>query len=414
MIIMKQELVRILRDIFISAGYDMSESFRFDLIAEKDGLKTFIRLSYNPDLEDIRDFKSQVTEGQGLYILASDVSESFLLNARDVGLTVWTRDDMAVRIGRAILADMEGSTKDLQLLDVLSTKKPASSSVDEVAKEAINAIFGTGSSSHVEEKALEASLASRPPRAPVIPDNKPMEVQYYRPRGAAPSVEPAPEESYVPETFEEPETISEEESFVEAPSAPVNLASEEPIVMSLHSPPVNVSEDRAYSIAAPHIRGANAAVLKFVPFWRYNYSLNVEHHYRSKIIDISGDGSGYVNALNGNPEEMNLQNVQNTVSVPNVEYDVKMPATSEQEATTKLLDDIIDEYTRDLRFDATQGETIISEHKKFKPDASDINLDVELVYVPVWEVKGQRNSVEINASSGEVLRNPVDNDVEFV
>jgi uncharacterized membrane protein YkoI len=146
----------------------------------------------------------------------------------------------------------------------------------------------------------------------------------------------------------------------------------------------------------------------------YDYSLNVEHRYRSKIIDISGDGSGYVNALNGNQEKMNLQNVQKTVTVPNVEYDVKMPVTTEDETTKKLLDDIIEEYTRDLRFDDTKGDAIISEHKRFKPAASDINLSVELVYVPVWEVKGQRNSVEINASSGEVLRNPVDDDVEFV
>jgi hypothetical protein len=414
MIIMKQELVRILRDIFISAGYDMSESFRFDLIAEKDGSKTHIKLSYDPDLEDIRNFKSQVTEGQGLYILAGEVTDSFLINARDIGLTVWTRDDMAVRIGRAILADMEGTTKDLQLLDVLCTKKPASSSVDEVAKEAINAIFGTGSSPHVEEKALEESLASRPPRPPLIQNEKPMEVQYYRPRSATPSVELAPDGSYLSEAFDEPEEEHEEEFIPEPIPVVEKPVSQEPIVMSLHSPPVNISLDQAYSLAAPHIRGANAAILKFVPFWMYSYSLNVEQRYRSKIIDISGDGSGYINALNGNQEEMSLQNIQKTVVVPNVEYDVKMPATTEDEATKELLDGIIEEYTRDLRFDDTKGDAIISEHKRFKPAASDINLNVELVYVPVWEVKGQRNSVEINASSGEVLRNPVDDDVEFV
>jgi hypothetical protein len=413
MIIMKQKLVRILRDIFTSAGYDMSDSFRYDLIAEKDGTKTFFKLSYNPDLDDIRDFKSQVVEGQGLYILASDVSESFLINARDIGVNVWTRDDVATRIGRAILADMEGTTNELELLDVLCAKKPASSSVDEVAKEAINAIFGTGSSPHVDEKVLDESLASRPQRPVIVPDDAPMEVRYYRPRAAA-EVELAPEGSYVSEAFEEPEAKPEMEPSHETIAAPAIPAIEEPIVMSLHSPPVNISVDKAYSLAAPHIRGANTAILKFVPFWMYDYSLNVEHRYRSKIIDISGDGSGYVNALNGNQEKMNLQNVQKTVTVPNVEYDVKMPVTTEDETTKKLLDDIIEEYTRDLRFDDTKGDAIISEHKRFKPAASDINLSVELVYVPVWEVKGQRNSVEINASSGEVLRNPVDDDVEFV
>lgn len=410
---MKQKLVRILRDIFTSAGYDMSDSFRYDLIAEKDGTKIFFKLSYNPDLDDIRDFKSQVVEGQGLYILASDVSESFLLNARDIGVNVWTRDDVATRIGRAILADMEGTTNELELLDVLCAKKPASSSVDEVAKEAINAIFGTGSSPHVDEKVLDESLASRPQRPVIVPDDAPMEVRYYRPRAAA-EVELAPEGSYVSEAFEEPEAKPEMELSHETLAAPATPAIEEPIVMSLHSPPVNISVDKAYSLAAPHIRGANTAILKFVPFWMYDYSLNVEHRYRSKIIDISGDGSGYVNALNGNQEKMNLQNVQKTVTVPNVEYDVKMPVTTEDETTKKLLDDIIEEYTRDLRFDDTKGDAIISEHKRFKPAASDINLSVELVYVPVWEVKGQRNSVEINASSGEVLRNPVDDDVEFV
>jgi hypothetical protein len=411
---MKQKLVRILRDIFSSAGYEMSDSFRYDLIAEKDGTKTFFKLSYNPDLDDIRDFKSHVAEGQGLYILGSDVSESFLLQARDTGLTVWTRDDVATRIGRAILADMEGTTEELELLDAASVKDSPSSSVDEVAKEAINAIFGTGSSPHVEEKALDESLASRPPRAPMIPDDNPMEVQYYRPRSAEPSVELAPEASYVSEAFTEPETEPEDKSSQEPLDVPETLASDEPIVMSLHSPAVNISLDNAYSIAAPHIRVANSAVLKFVPFWMYSYSLNVEHKYRSKIIDISGDGAGYLNALNGNQEELSLQNIQKTVAVPNVEYDVKMPVTTEDEATRILLESIVEEYTRDLRFDATQGDAIVSEHKKFKPAISDIDFNIELVYVPVWEIKGQRNSVEINASSGEVLRNPVDDDVEFV
>lgn len=410
---MKQELVRILRDIFISSGYEMSESFRYDLIAEKNGSKTFIKLSYDPDLEDIRDFESQVTEGQGLYVLAGDASDRFLVQARNSDLWVWTRDDLALKIGRAILADMEGTTTELELLET-SSKKPALNKVDEVAQEAINAIFGTGSSPHVEPKALEDSLASRSTRLSDVQDETPAEVQYYRPRATPPSIEPATEGSYVSEAYNEPEAIPEDEPLPEPSLTPERPPSEEPITMSLHSPPVNISLDRAYSIATPHIHGVNAAVLKFVPFWMYDYSLNVEHRYRSKIIDISGDGSGYLNALNGNAEEMTLTNIQKTVTVPNVEYDVKMPVTTEEEATNRLLDDIIDEYTRDLRFDDMQGDAIISEHKRFKPTTSDVNLNVELVYVPVWEIKGQRNSVEINASSGEVLKNPVDDDVEFV
>jgi hypothetical protein len=50
----------------------------------------------------------------------------------------------------------------------------------------------------------------------------------------------------------------------------------------------------------------------------------------------------------------------------------------------------------------------------FKPSMDDIRFKIDLVYVPIWEVKGARNSVEINAYTQEILTNPVDDDVEFM
>jgi hypothetical protein len=408
MIIMKQDLVRILRDIFTSSGYDVTDSFRHDLVAERNGLKTVIKLSYNPDITELRDFAGQLTEGEGLYVIAADTTEELLGQARASGIKVWTRDDMALKIGRAVIADIEGTTAELDLLGQF-TEKPVSpvSRVDEVAKEAINAIFGTGSSPHVDQESLNSSFIARSSRPSAPSVEQITEVQYYRPRAV--TCEPVAEEPHLSDSAQ----AREEKVPVEAP--PVYARSQrEPVFMDLRSSPVNVSKERALSIAVPHVRGANAVVLKFVPFWKYSYSLSVEHRYRSKIIDISGDGASCLNALNGNNENMHLSDIHESVMVPDVEYDVKVPATTEEDARKQLLDMIITEYTRDLRFDNTQGDAIISEHKRFKPAASDIDLNVELVYVPVWEIKGQRNSVEINASSGEVLRNPVDDDVEFV
>ncbi len=405
---MKQDLVRILRDIFTSSGYDVTDSAGHDLVAEKNGFKTFIRLSYDPDIMEVRDFADQLSGGRGLYIIAGKTGKDILDQARAFGLTVWSRDDMALKIGRAVLADMEGNTSELDLVGT-SVDKPVSK-VDEVAKEAINAIFGTGSSPHVEKKVLEEPLVSAPPETTERSTGRITEVQYYRPRGVV--EESSPEAMVIPDVSPAPEK-ADPATVAPAPVRPYDLSGA-PVVMNLHSSPVNVSTDRAFSIAAPHVRGADSALLKFVPFWKYNYSLGVEHRYRSKIIDISGDGSGCINALNGNVESMHLDDIQKTVTVPDVEYDVKMPVTSEDEARKKLLDMLIEEYTRDLRFDDTQGEAIISEHKRFRPAPSDIDLEMELVYVPVWEVKGQRHSVEINACSGDVLMAPVDDDVEFV
>ena len=410
---MKQDLVRILRDIFTSSGYDVTESFRYDLVAEKNGLKTLIKLTYEPDISDISDFASQITEDNGLYVIAGDVDDAIFRQAAASGVGVWGRDDIALKIGRAVLADMEGTTAELDLLETV-VKKPVSK-VDEVAQEAINAIFGTGKSDMVVERSFEEPVVSLAEKPPVQNIERVAEVKVYRPgsmSSAQPDTEPeAQYEARAPEYI----VPGVQEGPVEvALPAPVPEVPDDSIVMSLHSSPVNISQEHAFSIATPHARGANSAVLKFVPFWRYSYSLNVEHRYKSKIIDISGDGSGCLNALNGNVETMHLDDIQKTVTVPNVEYDVKMPVTTEKEATDQLLATVIEEYTRDLRFDAAKGDTIISEHKRFKPAMSDVNLKVELVYVPIWEIKGQRNSVEVNAYSGEVLQNPVDDDVEFV
>ncbi|WMW21831.1 hypothetical protein RE476_10685 [Methanolobus mangrovi] len=405
MIIMKQDLVRILRDIFTSSGYDVTDSFRYDLIAEKNDLKTFIKLSYNPDPLEVKEFASQITEGEGLYVIAGEANEEALRQAEASGLKVWSRDDLALKIGRAVLADMEGATGEFDLLET-ARKKPVNMS-DEFAKQAINAIFGTGTSPHVEKAALEDSGVMYMPKPAIPAVERVAEVKYYRPRSMP--YDSVPEET---EILEAPDVM--EEAPVEAPVAPVQNMPMDSVIMNLRSSPVNVSGDRALSIAIPYVSGATTAVLKFVPFWKYDYSLGVEHRYKSKIIDISGDGSGCLNALNGNSESMRLNDVRESVVVPNVHYDVKTPVTTGEEARKQLLDMIVDEYTRDLRFDATQGEAIISEHKRFKPLPTDINLQVDLVYVPIWEVKGQRNSVEINAYSGEVLQNPVDDDVEFV
>ena len=79
-----------------------------------------------------------------------------------------------------------------------------------------------------------------------------------------------------------------------------------------------------------------------------------------------------------------------------------------------LLDEIIEENTREMRFNNTEGQAIIYEQRSVKPKSEDIELKVELVYIPVWEVKGKRNSLEINAYNAEVLEEPVDEDAEFV
>ncbi|WP_406656124.1 hypothetical protein V7O62_09700 [Methanolobus sp. ZRKC2] len=384
---MKQDLVRILRDIFSSAGYNVVDSHNHDFIAEKNGHRTYIKLSSYPSLPEIRDFINLIQDGEGLYVTTGIVDSDLLQYAEDAGLNVWDRDDMSFQIGRAVLADIEGSAGELDLLNKTAKKREtasldepvitATSSADEIAKVAIDSIFGNGTAFKEETPAEEKPLVSG-----------------YSERSPEPVIASAP--------------VQQQKDVPEAPPQT------DGILLNLRSAPVNMNRDHAISAARPYVYNCQDILLKLVPFWKYEFHLSTEQRYRSKIVDISGEGSGCMNALNGNNEQIVLHDVRETVSVPDVPYEVKHPVTTEEEARNELLDCIIDEHTRDLRFDNTQGEAIISEHKRFKPASDDVELNVKLVYVPVWEVKGPRNSVEINAYNSEVLSNPVDDDAEFV
>jgi hypothetical protein len=222
---------------------------------------------------------------------------------------------------------------------------------------------------------------------------------------------------YTPQTIQEPVIQEPVIQVTTPPHETVNIpepVTQNSIVLNIRAAPVRLTKEHATSIAMPHIYTYKDAILKLVPFWRYNYSLSTEHRYKSKIVDISGAASGCLNALNGMDEQLVLDDVRDSIAVPDVVYEVKHPIITEVEARAQLLERIVNEHTKDLRFDNTQGEAIISEHKRFKPVLEDIMLDLVLVYVPVWEIKGPRGSIEINAYNSELLQNPVDDDAEFV
>ncbi len=395
---MKQDLVRILRDIFTSAGYSVADSYKHDIVAERNGDKTFIKFSSNPDIVEIRNFADQMTEGHGLYVVTGAIDSRIAEEAEKMGLSVWDRDDMALQIGKAVLADIEGSAADLDLFGAKTLQTPRTTSkVDAAAQEAINTIFGGGNSDeastssfmpHVFEKAEPNGIISR--------DNVPSAPQIIQ--------EPEVQEPMLQAVAPQAEAVNAQEPALVQDS----------IVLNIRAAPVRLTKEHAISIAKPHIYTYKDAVLKLVPFWRYDYSLNTEYRYRSKIVDISGAASGCMNALNGVDEQLIIDDVRESIAVPNVVYEVKRPITTEEEARDQLIERIVDEHTKDLRFDDTQGEAIISEHKRFKPALEDIKLGVVLVYVPVWEIKGPRGSIEINAYNSELLQNPVDDDAEFV
>lgn len=407
---MKQDLVRILKDIFTSAGYSVVDSYQHDLVAEKNGQRTYIRFASHSDVAEVNSFINMLTDGEGLYVITGKTDRDLLQHAQNAGLRVWTRDDVALQIGKAVLADIEGSAGELDLL--AEPVKKNVSKVDEVAQMAINAIFGGGP---VKEELLdrESPLLARMSQRSERVQERVMERTSERIPERV--FERTPER--VPERFFE---RAPERAPVESPAVilerevPAPVLSPDSIMLNLRGAPLNVTKEHAISIAKPHIHTYQDTILKLVPFWQYDYHLKSEQRYRSKIVDITGEGSGCMNALNGHNEDLVLHDVRDSMAIPDVPYELRQSMSTKEEARKNMLAKIIDEHTKDLRFDNSQGDAIISEHKRFKPALTDIQLNLDMVYVPIWEVKGPRNSIEINAHTAEVLHTPVDDDAEFI
>jgi len=370
---MKQGLLKILRDIFSSSGYHVAESYRHDMVAEKNGYKTLIKLGIDPDYADIKNFADQVTDGTGLYVTTHTMADDLCQYATESGLLVWDRDNVALQIGKAVLADIEGTTADLELVPPVDQQAPNQPKNTGFIANEENSIFGMFGQNNVKEST------------------------------------PVPEPMPVPQPQLDRELLPHPENIKPLPCEP-----KPPMVLNLHAAPLNITKEHALSIAKQHVGIVENVALKFVPFWQYRYSINIEQQYKSKIIDISGNGGGCLNALNGNNELIQINEVHDEIEVPDEAYDVKGPILTRDQANRELLGIIIGDHTKDIRFDSMVGDTIISEHKLFKPKTRDVNLDIDLTYLPIWELNGKRNSVEINGYNAEVLCNPVGDDVEFI
>ena len=48
-----------------------------------------------------------------------------------------------------------------------------------------------------------------------------------------------------------------------------------------------------------------------------------------------------------------------------------------------------------------------------RPDKKNISIDIDLVHFPVWQVRGKK-IVEVNAYTGDILSEPMDEGVEIL
>ena len=183
--------------------------------------------------------------------------------------------------------------------------------------------------------------------------------------------------------------------------------------LQLRCAAVRVDERRAIATAKGFVSGITGAAIEFVPFWNYRYVIDTYRQHKTKAIHLSSEGSGAINALNREKHEY-LQDVCDSISVPCQDYEIKSPTVTKVEAREEILNDAIESNTKNIASTSTSGGAIITEHRTVRPMAKDIDLDMDLVYLPVWEVKGMNGSIMIDAHDGNAITAPVDDDVEFL
>ncbi|MDD1707034.1 MAG: hypothetical protein LUO81_02425 [Methanoregulaceae archaeon] len=164
--------------------------------------------------------------------------------------------------------------------------------------------------------------------------------------------------------------------------------------------------------AAEQIAGMQGNItLRFIPHWIYQYQSSGEQVYKDQRVAFDAQGGGAINAINGLSIDADGRAITEG-EIP-VGAEVIKPHLAKEEAAERVNKELIDRLTKTVRIKQVKGDTIFYEEKVIKPDRKNIQVDIRQMYVPVWEIRGKK-IVEINAFTGEILSQPMDEGVEIL
>jgi len=169
--------------------------------------------------------------------------------------------------------------------------------------------------------------------------------------------------------------------------------------------PVKLSEQAAIRTAG--IQGA--AKLRFMPYYLIHYTSSGEQVYKDRRIPFDADGWGAINAINGIKLDLDGTKVEDSEIPANAE--VSDAHITKEEASERMVTELIERLTQKVRIKQEKGDAIFYEEKTLKPDRKNITVDTKQVYIPVWQIRGKK-IVEVNAFTGELLSEPMDEGVE--
>jgi hypothetical protein len=171
--------------------------------------------------------------------------------------------------------------------------------------------------------------------------------------------------------------------------------------------PIRIGPEKAKSIAG--IEGKVRC--RFMPHWQYHYVSSGEKVFRDRVINFDDEESGVFNAINGLKSTIDTATLMSGPTPGG--STVIEPTIDRQQTEERIVDEVTRKLTKGVRIKKEEGDTIAYEDRVLSPDRKNIQIDLRLFYVPVWEVRGKK-IVEVNAFTGETLSHPMDDGVELL
>ena len=180
---------------------------------------------------------------------------------------------------------------------------------------------------------------------------------------------------------------------------------QEPSGITIPHLPVKITEQAAIRTAG--VQGV--AKLRFIPHFLFHYTSSGEQVYKDRRIPFDADGWGAINAINGIKIDLDGKMVEETEIPGGAE--VCDSHIRKDEASERIITELIERLTQKVRIKQEKGDAIYYEEKILKPDRKNITIDSKQIYVPVWQIRGKK-IVEVNAFTGELLSEPMDEGCE--
>jgi hypothetical protein len=382
---MSNNLLDVITEIFSTYNYSVRAKKKgFDLFAEKTNNNVAIRVLDSPTTDDVRTFAEAISSdggAKGLIVSMAFFNEDLKKAAKQKDIMIWDRPELEKQIGKAVL----------MRLDIVS---------DPFAAEPAPAAEKKDVSALTQELYGGASVEEKPKAAPA-----PV---------AAPKPEPKPEAKPEPKAA----SVPKQQQIIEAEEAPAKVEAaepEEPMKLPIRALPIKIKSTDAVKIAGNIAKAEDVEVsIAFIPYWKYDYSLDVMSSYKDVKVPLSGKGSKMINSINKNTDIVPPLKPVDGVEIPDVPYNINQAALTEEEARAMAMKSIITEHSREVRFKGTQGEAAFVEHKKFTPKNTDIHLAIEMLYVPFWVIRSHKGYMEINACDGKPTQAPIDDGAEIL